>query len=102
MAADLPAITMAVCELYQRLCGWPGRTGLDCRTDRLHDRLHAIGSATRPRLCDPGNRLRRAAVRRTGRDRVADDASISASSLRAQRPIPRESIDEKKVADACF
>src|SRR5215469_9110414 len=77
MAADLPAIAVAVCDLYQRLdrgAHWPV---LDRRPHRLHDRLHQIRPAARPWLWNPGVCRHRALVWSDRHDPVADGARIT-------------------------
>src|SRR5215467_707743 len=76
MAADIPALIVAVCDLYQRWGRCLDRRRLDHRPHRLHDWLYAIGAAAQPGLLHPGTCHVRAASGGAGCGGVADRASL--------------------------
>src|SRR5437867_12456513 len=104
MAADLPAVAVAVRDLCQRWHRGRAGTGLGCRPHSLRARLCPGGGQTKQGFCNPGAGDDRAVDRRVRRHRVAADAGVIARRhcLRQTRSVcARERSDEAIHASTC-
>src|SRR6266478_9032690 len=101
MDADLPALTVAVCDLHQRCHRSRAGSRLDRRPHPLHDRLFAGRRKTRAGFWHSSQRCHHTLAERVGRDSLAPHSCVSAGKSKSKAeiaPCPRGAMPRAAMA----